>query len=265
MHVSRPRTIQTARGLAFGFALAVLFSSAIGTLPASAGLIDYKERRPWSDLSYQNIDSGGFVIGTKTLTIIANSEANTLELGNQYGPPPAPNGRHYGPLPADFGGAMITTLTVSNAIIETDGSVLPGNGGLVRVIYNGPPAGSGNLASDYGLVNGSVLLEGTVLRAKLDPAEPGANTMNILFSIVTGKLQEANTHNGLVFAPAELGMMHIAGLTLPSDFSASFSLSGGGETIDVYGIPEPGSVVLGLVGAMFVFSGRSRRRFFCEP
>lgn len=260
MHAPGLRTFYPAKGLVFGFFVIALSLSAFGANSFGA-LIDYKERRPWSDIFYGNINSGGFNHNTKVLSL-SSTQANALELGAEYGPAPGPDGRHYGTLPADYGLGFVSTLTITNAIIEADGSVLSGNGGEVKIVYNGAPGGS-TFAADYGVAANSVLLIGTVVEAKLDPIEPGDNTLNILFSINSpngGALQNANPHNGRKFAPANLGMLHISGLTLPSDFTTTFALTGSGETIDLYGIPEPSSVMLGVLGLAFAAARRRGRR-----
>jgi hypothetical protein len=238
-----------------GLSIVALAASVFSATSAQAGLIDFAEQIPWSDLSYPNIDSGDFDIDTQTLTI-NTTEASFLELGAQYGPPPASSGHHYGSS-GSLGATIITTLSVSGVQLDANGNVI-NDGGEVKVTFNGPPANGTNFASHYGVVNGSVLLLGKVLQAKLDPTGTGADTMNILFSIDSGELQEPNSQNGLVFAPAALGMLHIGGITLPASFSADFDFSDG--SLDLYGIPEPGSLALGALAAIFGAPGCLRRR-----
>jgi hypothetical protein len=252
--MNRTTTLRFSHGLPWLSLVLVAAVINICVAPSvSASLIDMSEQVDWSDLAFPNIDTGGFDHITKTLTI-STTEANSLELGGVYGPG-LPDGRHYG-TSGTLGGPFQSTLAVSGVIIEPDGTVT--NGGSVTVTYNAPPASGGNLADDYSIAAGAILLQGTVTGVKLDPLGPGANTMNILFAISGGALQNINPAVGTNFAPVDLGMIHIAGLSLPSDFSATFSLVGTGETIDLFGIPEPSSCLLALAMGLTVVLRRNR-------
>jgi hypothetical protein len=150
-----------------------------------------------------------------------------------------------------LGGAFSATLNVTGVEIQPDGTVT--NSGSLVITFNGSAPGS--LGDDYGIVAGNALLTGSILEVLLDAT--GDNTLDVLFSISGGALQTPNPTLGVIFAPDYFGLIRVVGVTMPSDFSSSFSLDG--ATINVFGLPEPSSIMLGLLGAMLIFVSRSRR------
>jgi hypothetical protein len=204
------------------------------------------EQDSWSDMAFPSGVSGSFNSGTKQLTITA-SPSNDLEIGPEFGP--SNIGRHYG-TGGTLGGPFGATLNVNGVVIETDGSVT--SGGTVTVTFNGSAPGS--IGDDYGIVAGAPLLVGTVLEVLLDAT--GDNTLDVLFDISGGALQNDNPVLMRNFAPNNRGLLRIAGVAMPSDWSSSFSLNG--ATIDVYGIPEPTALTLGLLCAIFAAGLRLR-------
>jgi hypothetical protein len=182
-----------------------------------------------------------------------------LELGPEFGP--SNPGRHYGS-GGTLGAAFSATLDVSGATIAPDGTVT--NGGSLTIVHNGSAAGS--LKDDYAFTNGGnplgaghVLLSGSILQVLLDAT--GDDTLDVLFSIDGGALQADSPALGTNFAPGGRGVLRIAGVAMPSDFNASFSLNG--ATIDVFGVPEPGTMTLGLLSvAAFALLARSKRLRF---
>jgi hypothetical protein len=213
-----------------------------GTLPVGV------EKEYWSDMAFPGGVTGGFNSGTLQLTVAA-SPSNDLEIGGELGP--SHLGRHYG-AGGTLGGAFSAALSVSGVQVQPDGTVT--DGGSVTVKYNGGVSGS--LGTDYGIAAGAWLLQGSVAEVLLDAT--GDNTLDVLFSINGGALQTANPSLGTNFSPAGWGLIRVVGVTMPSTFSETFSLSG--ATIDVYGIPEPASIMLGLVGVVYALVGSRKRR-----
>ena len=128
------------------------------------------------------------------------------------------------------------------------------NGGTVLVTFNGGAAGS--VGTDYGVIAGNTLLQGTIVEALLDAA--GDNTLDLLVSLSGGALQNPNPDLGINFAPHDLAVLRITRAAgLPSDWTQTFSLTG--AAIDMLGIPEPSGVVLGLLGGIFAVMARSKR------
>jgi hypothetical protein len=85
--------------------------------------------------------------------------------------------------------------------------------------------------------------------------------MDVLFEITGGALQSDNPDPDVgVFAPNSRGLLRIAGVTMPSNWSGNFSING--ATIDVLGIPEPGAMTLSLLGAAIGCIAGSRWRNF---
>jgi hypothetical protein len=245
------RSIQFARQLAFGFAFILFISS---NLPAAwCGLLPLPaEQDSWSDMAFPTGVSGSFNAGTKTLTITA-SPSNDLEIGGEFGP--SNIGRHYG-TGGTLGGPFSATLNLTGVIIETDGTVT--SGGAVTVTFNNGAPGS--IGTDYGIVSGAPLLTGTVREVLLDAT--GDNTLDVLLEITGGALQNDNPDPDVgVFAPNNHGLLRIAGVTMPSDWSSTFSLNG--ATIDLLGVPEPTALFLGILGVAFAWMAATRRNL-CE-
>jgi hypothetical protein len=217
-----------------------------GTLPPMGAT----EQVIWSDMAFPGNVTGGFDAGTMQLTASA-FPSNDLEIGSVYGP--GKPGRHYG-TSGTLGGAFSATLNVSGVQVQSDGTVT--NGGSVSITFGG--GASGSLGTDYGIAAGASLLQGSVVDVQLDAT--GDNTLDVLFAISGGALQNVNPALGTNFSPSSWGLIRVggSGVTLPSDFSESFSFNGG--TIDVYGIPEPSSILLGLFGVTFVLVAVRKRR-----
>jgi hypothetical protein len=216
------------------------------------------EQDSWSDMAFATGVTGSYNSGTKKLTISA-TPSNDIELGEEFGPSNV--GKHYG-TGGTLGGpspGFSATLNLANVDVQADGSVTAG--GSVTVVYNGPPANGTNMASDYGIAGGSQLLVGSVLEVLLDAT--GDNTLDVLVDLSGGVLQTPGAnlnHDVPVFAPNGRGVLRISGVMMPSDWSAGFSLNG--AKIDFLGIPEPGTIVLGMLGLMLASLGGSRRRLF---
>ncbi len=239
------RAISSSRALLLGLAL-VVSNSALLSGQASAAILPIGvEQDYWSDMAFPTGVTGSFNAGTKTLAITA-SPSNDLEIGAEFGP--SNSGRHYG-TSGTLGGPFGATLNVSGVIIEPDGTVT--NGGSVEIIFNGSAPGS--IGDDYGIVAGAQLLTGTVLEVLLDAT--GDNTLDVLFAVTGGALQNDNPDPDVgVFAPNNFGLLRISGVTMPSTWASNFSLNG--AKIDVYGIPEPTAVTLGLLCAIvFALTG----------
>jgi hypothetical protein len=236
--------------------------------PAMAAILPVgTEQDAWSDMAFPTGVSGTYNGATNDAFSISASPSNDLELGGQFGP--SNIGRHYGS-GGTAGGSFNATLTVSGTVIQptTDDLGTPlvdeskygtiTNGGLVRVVYNSPAANGTNMASDYGIAAGAVLLEGTVLEALLDAT--GDNTLDVLVDLTSGVLQTPNAnlnHDLPVFAPNGRGVLRIAGVTLPSNWTGNFSLNG--ATIDFLGIPEPGTLAMGLLALALACAKRPLR------
>jgi hypothetical protein len=199
-------------------------------------------------MAFPGAVSGSYNAATNTLTLSA-SPSNDLELGAEFGP--SNIGRHYGN-GGTLGSAFAATMSLTGVVIEDDGTV--SNGGTLSVVYNGPPAGGGNLGEDYGIGAGATLLAGTVLEVLLDAT--GDNTMDILFNITGGALQNVNPALGINFSPSGYGLFRMSGTPMPSDFTASFSLEG--SFINFHGIPEPNGMLLGLLGLGLTAVPRNR-------
>ena len=229
----------------------LLLSSA-----AQASFLGLPESADWSDMAFPSGVSGSFDFGSMTL-MATGSPSNDLEIGSEFGP--GGGSRHYGS-GGTLGGAFSATLSVTGVVIQPDGTVNSGDGGILKITHEGSSAGS--LKDDYAdtihagplvvdtdggtntSTDGDVLLEGSVLEVLLNAT--GDNTLDVLFSISGGALQYDNPALGTNFAPANLGILRIAGVAMPDDFSSSFDLTG--ATIDVLGIPEPSSITLALFG-----------------
>jgi hypothetical protein len=234
-----------------GLSRSVLLCAAIFCIcqssPTSATVLPVGlEKDYWSDMAFPTGVTGNFNAGTQILTIGA-SPSNDLEIGTQFGP--SNPGRHYG-TGGTLGGPFGATMSVVGATIASNGSVT--TGGTLTVILNGSAPGS--IGDDYGVATGGVLLSGTITQVLLDAT--GDNTLDILFSILGGALQNPNPTIGEVFASTNYGLLRIGGVTLPSDWTGSFSLNG--ATIDVFGLPEPSSFLLAATVGLFSLLNRKR-------
>jgi hypothetical protein len=225
-------------------AVVAVFLAFCGPSSASV-LLGLPEKQEWSDMAFPNA-SGGFNAGTKELTI-TGLVSNDLEIGSQFGP--LNPGRHYSSNGGTLGGGFNATLTVGGVIIQPNGTVT--NGGNVSVIYNGGAPGS--IGTDYGISGGSSLLSGYVLEVGLDPgAFAGTGTLDVVFHITGGALQNFNPGANANFASANTGIIRVSSRSPQSgDFSTGFSLTG---TVDVLGvIPEFPYTTTAVFFALFVF------------
>jgi hypothetical protein len=237
------------RCYALSFVLSGIVSLGLSGAGRAATLPLPIEHDGWSDMAFPGAVSGSYNSVTNTLTLSA-SPSNDLELGSEFGP--SHSGRHYGNS-GTLGGAFAATMNLTGVVIEDDGTV--SNGGTLSVLYNGPPAGGGNLGEDYGIGVGATLLAGSVLQVLLDAT--GDNTLDILFNITGGALQNVNPALGTNFAPSGYGLFRMSGLPMPSDFTGSFSLEG--SFINFHGIPEPDAMIFGALGASLAVLSRYRR------
>jgi hypothetical protein len=206
------------------------------------------EQDSWSDMAFPTGVTGSYNSGTLNFTI-GGTPSNDLEIGSEFGPSNA--GRHYGS-GGTLGGSFSATLNVTGVTVANDGSVT--NGGTLTIVHNGSAADS--IGADYGIGAGAQLLTGSVLEVLLDAT--GDNTLDVLFDISGGALQNDNPDPDVGrFAPNGRGLLRIAGVTMPSDWTGSFSLNG--ATINVLGVPEPGSAALVLLAAAVVSLAGARR------
>jgi hypothetical protein len=180
--------------------LAAVLSTSQAAVASIFG-IGVPEQDDWSDMAFPTGVSGSFASGTKLLTIAA-SPSNDLEIGSDFGP--SNPGRHYGTA-GTLGNAFSATLNVRGVVVEPDGSIT--NGGSVPVTFNGSVPGS--IGDDYGIVAGAPLLLGTVLDVLLDAM--GDNTLDILFSISGGALQNINPALGTNFARSSFSAPSLVG------------------------------------------------------
>ena len=198
------------------------------------------EELSWSDMAFTSV-TGSYNTGTKLLT--AGGGSSDLELGGTFGP--GFPGRHYG-TSGTLGGPFSATLSMTGVVVQSNGNVT--GGGNVTVTFNGSAPQS--IGDDYGIVSGAPLLSGTVLGLQLNAT--GSGTLDVIFAISGGALQNFNAGAGTNFAPGNLGMMRFGSRTPPNgDFTTGFSLNG--STMNLFGspIPEPQYATLICFGAIF--------------
>jgi hypothetical protein len=201
------------------------------------------EQLSWSDMQIGFV-TGGYNTTSKLLTAAGSS--TDLELGGTYGPGGLP-GIHYG-TGGSLGGPFGATLSMTGVVVQSGGNVT--NGGSITVTFNGSAPGS--IGDDYGISPGAVLLSGSVWGVQLNAT--GGSTLDVVFTVTGGALQNYNAGAGTSFAPGLLGMLRFAGRTPPTgNFSTGFSLNG--ATLDMFGapVPEPRYATLILFGAIFGF------------
>lgn len=215
------------------------------------------ELAKWSDMAFASGINGGYTANTLSFTVTAGN-SNDLELDIAYGP--IGGGRHYGS-GGTAGGAFAATLSVSGVQIDEDPNeparAIVVNGGSVTITLVNSVAGS--IGTDYGIANGTALLTGYVTEALLDAN--GNDTLDVLFTITGGALQTGTNSDpnltGVQFADGGSGLLRFTKSGLPSAFTSDFSLTGG--TLNVLGIPEPGTTVLALLGALLTLTSRVKQ------
>jgi hypothetical protein len=208
--------------------LVVLLATVFGSCGvASASILGLIEQDSWSDMPFMDV-MDGFNAGTMQLNVTADS-SNDLEIGGQFGPSNA--GRHYG-TGGILGGPFTASLTIAGVVIQPDGTVT--SPGSVLVTFGGSAAGS--IGDDYGIVAGAPLLTGFVLEVMLNAT--GDNTLDVLFEITGGALQNINPALGTNFSPIGIGLLRFAGTAMPDSFAENI-IFGETTTLDLFGAPIP--------------------------
>jgi hypothetical protein len=211
------------------------------------------EQDAWSDLLLPSasgvFDAAGLTMGTGSTPLSAD-----LEIGSQFGP--TSPGWHYGST-GTLGGTFSVGVGISRLHINSSG-VVTDSDSIITVSYGGGSAGS--VGTDYGTSTGRTLLRGTALEVLLDAA--GADTLDILFSIAFGDLQDLpNTQAPLLpkFAPGNLGLIRITAPNLPSSWTSNFNFTA--TSLHVFGlVPEPGTCLLACLAGLFLSPARWRNR-----
>ena len=214
----------------------------------SAALPLGDEQNAWSDLL---LPSATGVFDTGTLTIFTNTVPGDLEIGSQFGP--SNPGSHYGPT-GTLGGTFNASFSISRLHV-TPAGIVPDQDSIVGTSYQGGAAGS--LGSDYNMGTGRTMFRGTASEVLLDAA--GDNTLDILFTITGGDLQELpNTQAPLLgkFAPGNLALIRITAPNLPSNWSSNFQFTA--SSLHIFGIPEPATYLLACLAGLFILLARSR-------
>ena len=220
--------------------LAALFAFTGASTLQAASIIGLPEGDAWSDMNFATGVSGSYTAGTLDLSITA-APSNNLDIG-------VGTSADYGS-GGSQGGAFAATLTVSGVDIANDGSVI--DGGLVEIVFNGGAPGVG---TDYGVLPGGTLLTGVVTEVGLGAT--GAGTLDIAFDITGGGLQNPGVLGPFSTAAAPQGLMRFVGGGLPADWTADFSFN---STLNVFGIPEPTSMVLMATVMTLFATGRKTR------
>jgi hypothetical protein len=208
------------------------------------------EQNAWSDMLFSSasgsFDSGGFILTTGAVPV-------ELELGSQFGP--TNPGWHYGTT-GTLGGTFSAGLNVLRLFINPDGTLKNGDS-LVTLSYEGGSPGS--LGSDYGIGLHRTLVMGTVQEVRLDAA--GDNTLDILYRITGGDLQELPNQQAPLlgkFAPGNVGLIRITAPNLPSSWSSNFNFAA--TSVHDFGlVPEPGTCLFAGIAAFIIAPARSRR------
>jgi hypothetical protein len=235
-----------------GFACTLLTLLLLALRAESAVLPLGDEQDVWSDLSFTLVSGG--VYNSGVLTIGTAAVPADIEFGSQFGP--SNPGWHYGTT-GTLGGTFSVSLLISRLQISASGAVVGGDNSIVTLSYQGGVPGS--LGSDYGININRTLLQGTVQEVLLDAA--GDNTLDILFKILGGDLQEVPNPDPSVgiFAPNKLGLFRITAPNLPSNWTSPFSFTN--ASIHAFGlVPEPTSAALVTIGFVAAPLLRHRRR-----
>ena len=238
------------------FTLILLIASAASATMLSPG--DGNERQGYSDMPFPTILNlvGGSNYDATTDVFQLTSFSTQLELGDEFGP--LNPGIHYGldgGLPGTLGGLFSARLDITGVTIDDTGAVT--NGGSVDIILNSTTAGS--VGDDYSILVGDSLLEGFVSEVLISSGG-GGNVLDVLFTITGGALQSLTNPDlpGVPFAPNNYGLFHFVGGGIPADWTSNFDLTGGAATLNTFGIPEPGSLVLTMLAATLALTGRKK-------
>lgn len=194
----------------------------------------------------------------RCLTIGTAAVPADIEFGSQFGP--SNPGWHYG-ITGTLGGTFSVELLITRLQVDANGAVVNGNNSIVTLSYKGGSPGS--LGSDYGININRTLLSGRVQEVLLDAA--GDNTLDILFTILGGDLQEVPNPDPSIgiFAPNKLGLFRITAPNLPSNWTSPFSFTN--VPLHAFGlVPEPTSTALVSFGFLAAPLLRHRRRRVAE-
>jgi len=246
--------------------LTILGALGSGSL-ASASLLPV-EQDSWSDIV---IGGSNVIYDGSTLTATRVSQATQIEIGGEFGP--GNPGTHYGPggtlgaidplfMPNPLTGNSPVFVSFDLSGVDINSSGVVTDGGSLTVTYTGPPAGMfpGDFADDYGIGIGATLLEGTVIEVLISGI--GGSVLEVLFDITGGVLQTGTNSEpslaGVPFATTGRGALLFASTAFPADWSNPFTVNS--PTMDLFGIPEPSSMGLGMIGVILTMVRRSRRR-----
>jgi hypothetical protein len=124
------------------------------------------------------------------------------------------------------------------------------------VTFGGSAAGS--IGDDYGIVAGATLLTGSVLEVMLNAT--GDNTLDVLFEITGGALQNINPALGTNFSPIGIGLLRFASTVMPDSFNADFNF-GSTTTLDLFGapVPEASFTTLAIFSGILTWACGARR------
>jgi hypothetical protein len=255
MFATSTGTVAHAFPPAIRFAFVIIAAVLLNPRPAFAALPLSDEQDAWSDMLLPAASGVFDTAGPRTLTVSTNTVAGDLELGAQFGP--SNPGSHYGPS-GTLGGTFNVSFSISRLHVTATGAVADAESILI-LQYQGGSAGS--LGTDYGINTGRSLLRGTALEVLLDAA--GDNTLDILFAITSGDLQELPNQQAPLlgkFAPGNVGLVRITSPDLPSNWTSNFTFTA--SSLHVFGlpVPEPASCVIGNLAVLSILLVRTRHR-----
>lgn len=211
------------------------------------------EQDAWSDMLLTSASGVFDTTGPRTLTIFTNTVPGDLEIGSQFGP--SNPGSHYG-ASGTLGGTFNVSFSISRLHVTASGAVANAES-IIILQYQGGSADS--LGTDYGINTGRSLVRGTALEVLLDAA--GDNTLEILFAITSGDLQQIPNQQAPLlgkFAPGNVGLVRITAPDLPSNWVSNFSFTA--TSLHVFGVPEPGTCALAFVAGLFLVTACRRNR-----
>jgi len=220
-----------------GLVVLIVFSLVmVSAGPTWAGLLPFEEEDEDSDLVVSAL-----VVGNYDADFFGAAEGRFEFTGIATGFDLGPGAGN------DYTG-FAANVSLTGVGIDSSGNVT--QPGSFTVTYTNPPGTS--LATDFSLAPGDLMLVGHVLEVLLDTTE----TMQIAIEITGGNTAfvAAMTDPSLPFVGIKM-----TNPGLPGNFSGDFSVDDA-DTDIVGPIPEPGSVVLGLIGAVLTMVRRSRQR-----